>query len=263
MEKFAVSFEEINAMLNPVILFFAVSFLYQSLFAQQKIDWAKYDSLPFTEDKAEDFINRQVAEKIIYPITASDADVEIRRYIYPFGNQNLEIHILKIYKDSSTLSVVQYANNQFRKKDYYTDSLGLDRNRNIIQRKILTKTYEGDPSLMLDTLGQNYLLSMKNQTDFLDSLKGNGVKVTSPCEGGYHCVDISTLYEIKYKNKFRNFWVLVLNYATEPSGIKQFQHNKIINTIFDNLFRNMIRNEAMKRAEIKRKYNKEQNAKNL
>jgi hypothetical protein len=93
-------------MTNRFIITSFLILLGQLLFAQQKINWAKYDCLPFKEDTTTGLVSRNYYNEVYHipsvNLTQSDAIFEIR-IIPAIALENLPITILQFYKDSTIL----------------------------------------------------------------------------------------------------------------------------------------------------------------
>jgi len=214
---------------RPIILFSFVLISYFS-FAQQKIDWVKYDCAAFKEDSTRGFISTSYYKKAncapFSDITTSDAIFELR--VVPTSKvltyDNRPISIFQFHKDSAILTEyykeVDTVFENFTKK--YRDSSNeafakgvtplLEKNCGINWRGNKKNLSQSEASKIIEDLIQMNLFTIeadneietiekriKNDTSYSAFLKTHQLNKRPV---NYRS---SVFFEIKYKNKYRVF----------------------------------------------------------
>ncbi len=227
-------------MRKQVILFFSGLFFSGSLLAQQRIDWAKYDSLAFKEDTISSPFQAIIKDGFIQPITQSDAKLEFRAYMRNTFRPNLyTIYVIKIYNNTCLLQKYFCNKGVFYPISMFPDSIGKDIMGRYLQRRVANKNADNEGSEIFKVLIENNVFTMPDQTKLIDILKSKGVQINNPCAGINDCIDTPIYCEVRFDNKVRNFNIRSVDYyLTNPECIvsETFKNNHNINLLLRQAF---------------------------
>ena len=233
-------------MSNRLIILLSFVLLINLSFAQQKIDWTRYDRAVFKEDTTSRFISPIYYKQYSAPfpeITASDAIFELRVFPYVLIREDRPIKIFQFYQDSTILTeyylVVDPEVENFIKKyrdsasEVYTKGITplLGKNDGRIWRSV-RKLIEADEAKdMIEALTRMNLFTIetdseieaiekkiKNDPSYSEVLKTHQLK-KGPVNYRF-----SVVLEIKYKNKYRVFQTggVLFYYSTNDGRMQDF-----------------------------------------
>ncbi len=232
-------------MRKQVILFFSGLFFSGFLLAQQKIDWAKYDSLPFKEDTIQSFNNKFTRDYIIEPILNSNADIELRYYCNDkvLGNKG-QIKSVRCYRDSVVIQNVSYFYSRIRVNDNsknYVEKVShyppLYANDSWFVYSVKkTSFYPKDLfNSMFTRLIESGLFVTPDQTSIVEEYSKKGIVIQSPCKGKEDCYDRPVLLEIKAGNRLRNIHLRTLDYYILNINMPEFKLKHILEDFFNSI----------------------------
>jgi hypothetical protein len=214
-------------MSNRLIILLSFVLLINLSFAQQKIDWARYDRAAFKEDTTSRFISRIYYEEYRAPfpdITVSDAVFELRVIPNVLIRKDLPIKIFQFYQDSTILTehylvVDPEVENLFEKyrdsaSEVYTKAVTplLGKNNGRIWRSVRKLIQADEAKDMIAALTRMNLFTIETDSEIEaiekkinnDPMYSVAFK-THQLKKGPVNYRFSVFFEIKYKNKYRVF----------------------------------------------------------
>ena len=214
-------------MSNRLIILLSFVLLINLSFAQQKIDWARYDRAAFKEDTTSRFISRIYYEEYRAPFpdtTASDAVFELRVIPNVLIRKDLPIKIFQFYQDSTILTehylvVDPEVENLFEKyrdsaSEVYTKGITplLGKNNGKIWTSV-RKLIEADEAIdMIAALTRMNLFTIETDSEIeaiekkiKNDPRYSAILKTHQLKKGSVNYRFSVFLEIKYKNKYRVF----------------------------------------------------------
>lgn len=189
------------------------------------------------EKNNEDFLKeaeKKIIEKIITPIEKSSSSFEVRQFNLNDWKGNKSIKVFKIEDGVGYFEFYSYKFSTYRVKDVYPDSIFIDEHNQILLRKInswkLNDTITNN--ILKEFLGL-YVLSMKDQSDFIENLTKEGNQFNSPCKNLSDCGDFLMPYEIKVNGSVRRFSRVGLDYYKFNKQMISLKENPMLSNIFD------------------------------
>jgi len=187
--------------------------------AQHKYDWNKYKNLSFKEDSVQSYINVYTKAGIIYPITQSQADIEIRMSFPNFFNlsKRREIYAIKCFKDSIVGECIEYS--ILDSEMYKVDSTVRAQSCSPIMKRVgkhnayIVSAYHGplrnrNLDSAIKVLLENRLFTLDDFSKTLDSIYKINPKLlddSSRSTSMYRNPNMHYLLEVKLFKKYRNF----------------------------------------------------------
>jgi len=215
-------------MMRQLIILSSFTLFIHSSFAQQKIDWAKYDCASFKEDTTRGFVNSVYYKKYynapFLNITASDAIFELRVFPNVLIREDRSINIFQFYQDSTILTehylVVDPEVENFIKKyrdsasEVYTKGITplLGQTDGRIWRSVRKLIQVDEAKDMIAALTRMNLFTIETDSEIeaIEKKINNdpmysAVLKTHQLKKGPVNYRHSVFLEIKYKNKYRVF----------------------------------------------------------
>lgn len=232
-------------MVRRLIILSSFTLFIHSSFAQQKIDWAKYDCAAFKEDTTPGFSHSVYYKKYynapFLDITSSDAIFELRVFPNVLIREDLPIKIFQFYQDSTILTehylVVNPEIENFIKKcrdsasEVYTKGITslLGKTDGKIWMSVRKLIQAEEAKDMIAALTRMNLFTIETDSEIgaiekrikNDPVYSEALK-THQLKKGPVNYRLSVFLEIKYKNKYRVFKTggLLFYYNTNDNMVK-------------------------------------------